>query len=593
MHRFAVAAVLLASLTVAAPAYGAATKDLWGLTTDNRLVRFDPAAPAAPEVRPITGLPAGEQLLGIAQRIGAIYAIGRSSTAYRLAPDGSVEWQGPTSSPMPDVREHLSFAVEPSSSRPHMLTDTGRWFEFWPGATGEWPRQEGPVQLKDAAQWRILGVDFFDNREWAVDTMSDALVARFGRSWSTMDLEFAKVGPLGVDVEPPVSLDATGGCCRMVAGGRVHTVDPSSGAATVGPAIGGGVTLRDVAAVGPPRINFMTPESLATVAIREGEKLEIPLYRNGDPRPEVTVDWTTAPVNRSTTATPGVDFRVASGTVRFGPGERRKTIEVESIEDDLVEEGEGQPTEAFSLRFTGATGDAEINSGGQLAIIVMDDDARLLTAPPVSVAETAGEVVLNLGRDLHPWVEAPVVVEAVGGTASPGSDFTAPGRVELTRGDRTVALRIGLANDREVEGPETIRLQLREPDLRTPTRVVTIQLTSEDLDVIAPAVGFGTLRALRLGRSMTIPFTCSEACFARVELRLDRATARRLRAPQRVARGTATALAPGRVRTRLAVSRRTLARLRRVKRVRAAVRVTATDRFGNTRVVARGVTLRR
>ncbi|HEX2103092.1 MAG TPA: S8 family peptidase [Solirubrobacteraceae bacterium] len=148
-----------------------------------------------------------------------------------------------------------------------------------------------------------------------------------------------------------------------------------------------------------------------------------------------------------------------------------------------------------------------------------------------------------------------------------------------------------------------------QPSPAQPTRVTppaapasTAPAVTPAADRTAPVLGVAlrgrlVLRTV-LARGLRIPATCSERCTVRVAVTVDARTAKRLglskrAAKVRVATGTAT-IAKG---TRKSVTVRFTAKakrvLRRTRRVRTAVRVTATDAAGNARTRARGLTLSR
>ena len=120
-------------------------------------------------------------------------------------------------------------------------------------------------------------------------------------------------------------------------------------------------------------------------------------------------------------------------------------------------------------------------------------------------------------------------------------------------------------------------------------------------DTAPPGVAVNVARrqlAAAVRRALTVRVRCSEACRARVDLRIDGSTARRLglsRRPRPVTVATTdAALASGRaelVGLRLTSAAR--AALRRQRRVAVTLRTAAVDRAGNTRRTATRATLSR
>jgi hypothetical protein len=94
-----------------------------------------------------------------------------------------------------------------------------------------------------------------------------------------------------------------------------------------------------------------------------------------------SVDWTAA-ANMSASATSPADFKAATGTVTFAPGELTKTFTVDIVGDKIDE----NPDETFTVTLAAATGSTVTTSGnGQGNVTITDDDA----APTVTLAEVS------------------------------------------------------------------------------------------------------------------------------------------------------------------------------------------------------------
>ena len=101
-------------------------------------------------------------------------------------------------------------------------------------------------------------------------------------------------------------------------------------------------------------------------------------------KPEETYEFTYGTGHEGvSTATAGADYIATSGSVTFGPGETRKTISVDIVDDNIEDSGE-----TFRLRLTGVvTGDelgrAQLSATGAFAtgtILNEDPNAAALTA---------------------------------------------------------------------------------------------------------------------------------------------------------------------------------------------------------------------
>ncbi|MEO5616566.1 MAG: DUF4394 domain-containing protein, partial [Candidatus Eisenbacteria bacterium] len=86
-RSFSAVFAVLTLLLVTAPAARAA-EEIWGVTVNNNLINFISSNPWAFSSRPITGLNAGDQVLGIDFRpalpLGRLYALGISGQLYRI-----------------------------------------------------------------------------------------------------------------------------------------------------------------------------------------------------------------------------------------------------------------------------------------------------------------------------------------------------------------------------------------------------------------------------------------------------------------------------------------------------------------------------
>jgi hypothetical protein len=145
------------------------------------------------------------------------------------------------------------------------------------------------------------------------------------------------------------------------------------------------------------------------------------------------------------------------------------------------------------------------------------------------------------------------------------------------------------------------------PGGTTPGGTMPPDTTAPEAELRIPArQSLSRLRA----RGLATAVGCSEACDITVELLVDKRTGARLRlsshqraqAPEvvsaagrniRIGRG-AGSVAAGDSETVVArLTRKARARLARVRTLKLAVRVTATDRAGNSRIVTRRITVRR
>lgn len=119
-------------------------------------------------------------------------------------------------------------------------------------------------------------------------------------------------------------------------------------------------------------------------------------------------------------------------------------------------------------------------------------------------------------------------------------------------------------------------------------------------DVAGPQVSIlvrkGSLRALT-GRGLAVPVSCSEACNVDLSLTLPARTAKRLRMSAArtvvIARGKRSSAAAGQVKVVLRPTARAKKRLRKLRRLKATLKLVATDAAGNKTTAARAIALRR
>ena len=129
------------------------------------------------------------------------------------------------------------------------------------------------------------------------------------------------------------------------------------------------------------------------------------------------------------------------------------------------------------------------------------------------------------------------------------------------------------------------------PPIVVPTEAASVA------DRLPPGVSLridrGTLRTVRV-RGLRLALGTSEACRARIDVRVDARTARRLHLPSRtIGRASVRLAAAGRHAMTVRISARARRALPRATRVRIVARAVAVDAAGNRRGAERAATLRR
>jgi hypothetical protein len=171
-----------------------------------------------------------------------------------------------------------------------------------------------------------------------------------------------------------------------------------------------------------------------------------------------TVQFATA----AGTATSGVDFQPASGTLTFAPGVTTQTVTVAVVGDTAAE-----PNETFTVNLSGPT-NATISDGQGQGTILNDDAAQpgaiQFLAAAASVGEGAGTAALVLTRTGGSDGAVSVTVTTSNGTATAGADYTAVTQVVTFAAGQTSALvMVPILEDALAEGPETVNLALSAP----------------------------------------------------------------------------------------------------------------------------------
>ena len=170
----------------------------------------------------------------------------------------------------------------------------------------------------------------------------------------------------------------------------------------------------------------------------------------------ITLSW----VPSGITATAGVDFPSAGGTVTIARRKTTATITVPISPDTVIE---GNETLALSLSSTGAA----IGSGAPVGTIVDDDDVALSISDASIVEPNKGTKNVTLTVRLSTAKVESVTVRwtTVDGTATvAGGDYiAASGTLTIAAGQTSATITIAVIGDRSVEPDETFRVVLSAP----------------------------------------------------------------------------------------------------------------------------------
>ncbi len=171
---------------------------------------------------------------------------------------------------------------------------------------------------------------------------------------------------------------------------------------------------------------------------------------------EVSVDYAVYGM----TATAGSDFSPVSGTLVFPAGTDRQEIAIPVLQDTEDE----VPEETFMVLLFNPQGGADLVSPLQATVRIADDDgigeagfAQAHYAAP----ENAGTAEIAVWRRYGSAGAGSVDWSTAAGTATPGTDYVeATGTLHFAAGVTSQVFTVGLLDDADAEGPETVELRL-------------------------------------------------------------------------------------------------------------------------------------
>ena len=556
------------------------------LTQDGRHVRFDVSSPGTIALENEVPRLEAEALAWVGD-----HCLLAARQAY--APIPGVNWQGdiwtwidPSGGQGQECGGRLddlprttltAMASRPGERRVRVLAEDDRWAEIELVASpvvGQVAEVTGGTV--EPASLELVGNGYGgDGVEYAIDAAGDQLVRSSGGG------AYTPVGPLGTDVSDPAAFDADGDLGYLAAGGSLYTVALATGTAVLVGPIAGDLEIRDLDVVPPPIVVGRDYNRVFEGGNRYYGRQEIPILRFGDTVPPVDFSYTFERVaSTGPVAEPGEDFAPGGGSGTMPAGVSYLRVDSPVLEDDLVE-----PYEWLGYRVNGRLD----------RMHVVDNDTEF-PEPTVEAAEDAGVVVVGLrtGAEGSGLYEARIV-DAAPGTSR--ARLLTP--VVAVGPGEAPTVRVGLTDDSVARPDEEVRVELIAPGvarLANPRRFLTLRIADDDrplgADRTRPSVRL-LKRRLRLARTVRIPFRCSEACRAGVQLRTTRRAARRLGVPVRIARATRRLRRAGRGTAILRIDRRVVRRLKAARRLPLSVRLTAVDAAGNRGRAVRRMSVRR
>ena len=162
------------------------------------------------------------------------------------------------------------------------------------------------------------------------------------------------------------------------------------------------------------------------------------------------------------TAVEDVDYTSTTGTLRFEPGDTTRTIQVQVLDDDTLEE-----TEDFSVELHSPAGATLADDSGSGTIV--DDDGGGGVLPTLTIADAApvseggtAEFVVTLSSASERVVT--VSYATADGTAVAGFDYAATeGTLRFDSGETTRTVAVAVLKDELLEGAERFTVELGDP----------------------------------------------------------------------------------------------------------------------------------
>ena len=189
---------------------------------------------------------------------------------------------------------------------------------------------------------------------------------------------------------------------------------------------------------------------------------------------QVTVAYATS----GGSATQGMDYTAATGTLTFAPGDTAETISVPLTDDTLVE---GDETFQVTLSAPQQATLADATATGTITDNDQASTALLLSLDPDRVTEGGGarSITVTVALDGAPRTTATqVTVSRTGGTATSGTDYAAVSDFTLTipanQTSRMGTLTFRPIDDNVSEGDEEVELSASATGLSVGTAILTI-----------------------------------------------------------------------------------------------------------------------
>jgi hypothetical protein len=202
-----------------------------------------------------------------------------------------------------------------------------------------------------------------------------------------------------------------------------------------------------------------------------------------------TVNYATATATQAGfySATAGLDYAPASGTLTFADGETSKTFTLTIFDDKLYE-----TNEIFDLLLSNPTGGASLDFQPMLRVFILDDETQSkIESHPTRVIEgNSGTTMAHLPVTITPAAGFPVTITfAVGSgqTATAGEDYQQfSGSLTFQPGEGTKTIDVPIIGDTKFELDEVFGVSLLTA---TPANDVAFINFSADVTIVNDDIG--------------------------------------------------------------------------------------------------------
>ena len=211
----------------------------------------------------------------------------------------------------------------------------------------------------------------------------------------------------------------------------------------------------------------VTSFSAADAGAVEGNAITFTVTRTGDSQVTQTVNYATRLIQTGPDRAVASDFIAAAGTLTFAAGETRKTVTVQTLQDDVLE-----GDETFELVLSNASAGSEISVTGGVAVGTIENDDAALPVPVYSVADAVvtegGKLAFRITRSESTDADQVVAYATSPGSAgAPGDYTTLTGTVTFSKGELSRIVEVLTTGDSVYEATETMSFTISTAPAQT------------------------------------------------------------------------------------------------------------------------------